>query len=98
MNDRITKPAQPHTGASEARVVRRRKSSIVRASPPEGSAVVDADLMATLHTTSLAVGPGGLLELSVRDTRAFADAFLKPKSVNRRLRETVRRYRGVTGQ
>jgi hypothetical protein len=60
--------------------------------------VVDTDLMATLHTTSLAVGPGGLLELSVRDTRAFADAFLKPKSVNRRSRETVRRYRVATGK
>ena len=60
--------------------------------------MVDTDLMATLHTTSLAVGPGALLELSVRDTRAFADAFLKPKSVNGRLRETVRRYRVAIGK
>ena len=66
-------------------MVRGRKSSIELAPPSEGSAVVDTDLMATLHTASLAVGLGGLLELSVRDTRAFADAFLKPKSVNRRL-------------
>ena len=98
MNDRTAKPAQPHTGTTEARGVRGRKSSIEPAPRSEGFAVVDTDLMATLHSTSLAVEPGGLLELSVRDTRAFADAFLKPKSVNRRLRETVRRYRAVTGK
>jgi uncharacterized protein (DUF1778 family) len=37
------------------------------------------------------------LELSVRDSQAFVDALLHPKPVNKRLRDTVRRYREATG-
>jgi uncharacterized protein (DUF1778 family) len=36
------------------------------------------------------------LELTVRDSHAFVEALLKPKPVNARLRETVRRYRAIT--
>jgi uncharacterized protein (DUF1778 family) len=34
-----------------------------------------------------------LLILSPRDSRAFVDALIRPKTTNARLRETVRRYR-----
>jgi uncharacterized protein (DUF1778 family) len=37
------------------------------------------------------------LELSVRDSQAFVDALLNPKRVNDRLRDTVCRYREITG-
>ncbi len=37
------------------------------------------------------------LELSARDSEAFVEALLRPKPVNSRLSETVRRYREATG-
>ncbi|MCF6126154.1 DUF1778 domain-containing protein [Mesorhizobium sp. M7A.F.Ca.CA.001.07.2.1] len=37
------------------------------------------------------------LDLSVNDSRVFVEALINPRSVNDRLRDTVRRYRHVTG-
>jgi uncharacterized protein (DUF1778 family) len=37
------------------------------------------------------------IQLSVRDSHSFAEALLNPTAVNRRLRDTVRRYREATG-
>ncbi|RWO66412.1 MAG: DUF1778 domain-containing protein [Mesorhizobium sp.] len=37
------------------------------------------------------------LDLSVNDSRVFVEALINPRSVNDRLRDTVRCYRHVTG-
>ena len=37
------------------------------------------------------------IELTVRDSRAFAEALLSPEPAGARLRDTVRRYRRATG-
>lgn len=37
------------------------------------------------------------IRLSTRDTQAFVQAALEPQPVGQRLRETVRRYRTMTG-
>jgi uncharacterized protein (DUF1778 family) len=36
-------------------------------------------------------------DLSINDSRIFVEALINPRSVNDRLRDTVRRYRHVTG-
>lgn len=36
-------------------------------------------------------------DLSINDSRVFVKALINPRSVNDRLRDTVRRYRHVTG-
>ncbi len=42
------------------------------------------------------IDAGEMFELSIRDTHVFVDAFVKPKPVNRGLRDSVRRYRKAT--
>mgnify|MGYP001548582146 CR=1 FL=1 len=39
----------------------------------------------------------GWLDLSPNDSRIFVEALTNPRSVNDRLRDTVRRYRDITG-
>ena len=44
-----------------------------------------------------ALGEHYRIDLSRHDSEAFAEAFLKPRPVNERLRETIRRYRQAVG-
>jgi len=44
-----------------------------------------------------AIESHGTIVLSARDSAVFADAFVNPKPVNDRLRETIRMYREATG-
>lgn len=81
----------------EARVTAEQKSLIERAAALQGRSLTDFVLTSVQDAARRAIEEHSQLALSVRDSEAFVDALLKPKPVNDRLRDTVRRYRERAG-
>jgi uncharacterized protein (DUF1778 family) len=81
----------------ETRVTAEQKSLIERAAALQGRSVTDFVLTSVQDAARRAIEEHGQLALSVRDSEAFVDALLKPKPVNDRLHDTVRRYRERAG-
>lgn len=81
----------------EARVTAEQKTLIEQAAALQGRTVTDFVLTSVQDAARRTIEDHRQLELSVRDSRAFVDALLNPKPVNARLRDTVRRYRDITG-
>jgi uncharacterized protein (DUF1778 family) len=81
----------------EARVTAEQKTLIEHAAALQGRTVTDFVLTSVQDAARRAIAEHQQLELSVRDSQAFVGALLNPKSVNDRLRDTVRRYREATG-
>ena len=99
MANAAAKPTRGRSRAQrlEARVTAEQKSLIERAAALQGRTVTDFVLTSVQDAARRAIEQHQQLELTVRDSRAFVDALLDPKPVNARLRETVRRYRAITG-
>ena len=81
----------------ETRVTADQKSLIERAAALQGRTVTDFVLTSVQDAARRAIEEHQRIDLSVRDSRAFVDALIKPRPVNDRLRDTVRRYRRATG-
>jgi uncharacterized protein (DUF1778 family) len=81
----------------EARVTAEQKTLIERAAALQGRTVTDFVLTSVQSAARQAIEEHNQLRLSVRDSQARVEALIKPKPVNARLRETVRRYRKLTG-
>jgi uncharacterized protein (DUF1778 family) len=81
----------------EARVTADQKNLIEYAAALEGRTVTDFVLTSVQDAARRAIEEHQHIELSVRDSQAFVEALLKPRPVNDRLRDTVRRYRRATG-
>lgn len=81
----------------EARVTAEQKSLIERAAALQGRTLTDFVLTSVQDAARRAIVEHRQLTLSIRDSEAFVDALLKPKPVNDRLRDTVRRYREKAG-
>jgi uncharacterized protein (DUF1778 family) len=81
----------------EARITAEQKSLIERAAALQGRSLTDFVLTSVQDAARRAIEEHDRLALSVRDSEAFVEALLKPKPVNDRLRDTVRRYRERVG-
>ncbi len=81
----------------EARVTSEQKKLIERAAALQGRSVTDFVLASVQEAARRAISEHQRIELSVRDSEAFAAALLNPPPVGDRLRETVRIYRRATG-
>lgn len=81
----------------ETRVTAEQKSLIEHAAALQGRSVTDFVLTSVQDAARRAIEEHQRLDLSVRDSRAFVNALLNPTPVNDRLRDTVRRYRKITG-
>jgi uncharacterized protein (DUF1778 family) len=81
----------------ETRVTAEQKTLIEHAAALQGRTVTDFVLTSVQDAARRAIEDHQQLELSVRDSQTFVEALLKPKPINGRLRETVRRYREITG-
>ena len=81
----------------ETRVTADQKALIERATALQGRTVTDFVLTSVQEAARRAIEEHQRLDLSVRDSEAFIEALLNPQPVNDRLRDTVRRYRQVTG-
>ncbi|MBB3138849.1 uncharacterized protein (DUF1778 family) [Rhizobium pisi] len=81
----------------ETRVTADQKSLIERAAALQGRTVTDFVLSSVQEAARRAIEEHQRMDLSVRDSEAFVEALLNPQPVNDRLRDTVRRYRQMTG-
>jgi len=81
----------------ETRLTADQKSLIERAAALQGRTVTDFVLASVQEAARRAIDEHQRIDLSVRDSEAFVEAFLNPQPVNERLRDTVRRYRQMTG-
>jgi len=81
----------------ETRVSAEQKRLIERAAALQGRTVTDFVLTSVQDAARRAIEEHSQLALSVNDSEAFVDALLRPRPVNARLRETIRRYREKTG-
>ena len=99
MAEPVAKPVRGRVRAErlEARVTTQQKALIEHAAALQGRSVTDFVLASVQEAARRAVEEHHRLDLSVRDGQAFVAALLNPQPINDRLRETVRRYRDVTG-
>jgi uncharacterized protein (DUF1778 family) len=81
----------------EARLSAAQKALIEQAAALQGRSVTDFVLVSAQDAARRTIEEHARIELSVRDSLAFAEALLNPKPASGRLRETVRRYRRATG-
>jgi len=81
----------------ETRLTAAQKGLIERAAALQGRTVTDFVLASVQDAARRAIDEHRRIDLSVRDSQAFVAALIKPRPVNDRLRQTVRRYRQVTG-
>lgn len=81
----------------ETRVTADQKSLIEWAAALQGRTVTDFVLTSVQEAARRAIEEHQRIDLSLRDSQAFVEALLNPPPVNDRLRDTVRRYRQVTG-
>lgn len=81
----------------ETRVTADQKSLVERAAALQGRTVTDFVLSSVQEAARRAIEEHQRLNLSVRDSEAFVEALLNPQPANDRLRDTVCRYRQVTG-
>ena len=91
------KPVRGRAERLEARVTAEQKRLVEHAAALQGRTVTDFVLTSVQEAARQAIEAHGRMDLSVRDSQAFAAALLAPQPVNDRLRDTVRRYRDVTG-
>ena len=91
--------ATPRTRSErlEARVTGEVKALIENAAAIQGRTVTDFVLTSVQEAARRTIEDHQRLDLTVRDQQAFVAALLHPKPVNDRLRDTVRRYRALTG-
>jgi uncharacterized protein (DUF1778 family) len=81
----------------ETRVTADQKSLIEHAAALQGRTVTDFVLTSVQEAARRAIEEHQRLDLSLRDSQAFVDALINPQAVNDRLRDTVQRYRRITG-
>src|SRR5450432_274126 len=81
----------------ETRLTADQKNLIERAAALQGRTVTDFVLASVQDAARRAIEEHQRVDLSVRDSEAFVEALLRPRPVNARLRNTVRRYRQATG-
>lgn len=81
----------------EARVTPGQKALIQRAAELEGRSVTDFVVSSAQDAARRTVAAHESIALGAADSRAFVEALLTPPPVSERMRDTVRRYRGITG-
>jgi uncharacterized protein (DUF1778 family) len=87
-----------NTGAKtdrlEARIPAELKALLVRAASIEGRSLTDFVVTSASEAARRILRQAEVLDLSVQDQEAFAEALLNPPAANEALRAAARRYRG----
>lgn len=81
----------------EARVTSEQKALIQRAADLEGRSVTDYVLASVQDAAKRTIESHQTIVLGAADSRAFVEALLTPAPISDRLRDSVRRYRDITG-
>ncbi|WP_428395816.1 DUF1778 domain-containing protein [Lichenicoccus sp.] len=81
----------------EARITADQKALIQHAAELEGRSVTDYVVSSVQDAAKRTVEAHDVMVFSAAESRAFVDGLLNPPMVNALLRDSVRRYRAVTG-
>ena len=81
----------------EARITTDQKALIQRAAELEGRTLTDYVVSSVQDAAKRTIEAYEVMVLSAAESRAFVDALLNPPPANARLKDSVRRYRAVTG-
>jgi uncharacterized protein (DUF1778 family) len=76
----------------EARISRDQKSLFQRAADLQGRSLTDFVLHSVHEAALRTIEETQLIRLDARESRAFADALLRPRPPNAKLRSAARRY------
>ena len=81
----------------EARVTADQKALIEHAAALEGRSITDFVLTSVQDAAKRAIAEHEVIQLSVRDSKAFVEALLNPREPSVEMRGRVERYRAVIG-
>ena len=81
----------------EARVTAEEKEIVARAAALSGSSLTDFVMRTALEAARETIRAHQVIELTVQDSLAFADAVLNPPEPNENLRALAQRYREFVG-
>ncbi|MDE2361116.1 MAG: DUF1778 domain-containing protein [Hyphomicrobiales bacterium] len=81
----------------EARVTAEQKALIEHAAALEGRSITDFVLASVQDAAKRAIAEHEVIQLSVRDSKAFVEALLNPREPGDRMRERVAAYRALIG-
>lgn len=90
-------PSRRRSERLEARVTAEQKALIEHAAALQGRSITDFVLTSVQDAAKRAIEEHQVITLTLNDSQAFVEALLNPPPPNERLKETVRRYRDVTG-
>jgi len=94
---RTSQPPRRRAERLETRVTAEQKALIEHAAALQGRSITDFVLTSVQDAAKRAIEEHQVMTLTVADSRAFVEALLDPPPPNARLKETVRRYRDITG-
>ncbi|MCJ2093424.1 DUF1778 domain-containing protein [Methylobacterium sp. J-072] len=81
----------------EARVTAEQKALVAHAAALEGRSITDFVLTSVQDAAKRAIAEHEVIQLSVRDSRAFVEALLAPRDPSERMRDRVATYRTLMG-
>ncbi|MCJ2124668.1 DUF1778 domain-containing protein [Methylobacterium sp. J-077] len=81
----------------EARVTAEQKALVAHAAALEGRSITDFVLTSVQDAAKRAIAEHEVIQLSVRDSRAFVEALMAPRQPNERMRTRVATYRTLMG-
>ncbi len=82
----------------EARITREQKALFQRAAELQGRTLTDFVIASVQEAALRTVEMERSIQLNAAESKAFADALLKPRQPNARLRAAARRYLTATGR
>ncbi|MCB4801218.1 uncharacterized protein (DUF1778 family) [Methylobacterium brachiatum] len=85
------------TDRLEARVTAEQKALVAHAAALEGRSITDFVLTSVQDAAKRAIAEHEVIQLSVRDSRAFVEALLAPREPSERMRDRVATYRTLMG-
>lgn len=85
-------PARRRAERLEARVTAEQKALIEHAAALEGRSITDFVLTSVQDAAKRAIAEHEVIQLSVRDSKAFVEALLNPREPSERMRERVAAY------
>ena len=81
----------------EARVTAEQKALVAHAAALEGRSITDFVLASVQDAAKRAIAEHEVIQLSVRDSRAFVEALLAPREPSARMLDRVATYRTLIG-
>jgi uncharacterized protein (DUF1778 family) len=89
--------AKPKTERLEARISAKQKEIFKQAAEMQAQSLTEFVVASALEAAKKIIHQHEVVELTLRDQKAFVQALLQPPKPNQKLRKAARRYRAVAG-